>query len=107
MLRRSDCFNEAYGWAPSFFERGGSGICTQAGQIGTFIRSWHTTCDEKTYAGGAQIGFVALWSSKTRGDNAVIVLETNDLRRPIVKLRMPSIVHGEDAHARLNILING
>lgn len=72
-----------------------------------FIRACQLAWDETTHAGGGQIGFVAYGSSRTRHSNPVIVIETSDLRRPVVKLRMPSMAYGEDALARLNILING
>ena len=72
----------------------------------TFIRSWRLKWDETTYAGGGQIGFAAYGSSRTRRHNAVLVIETNDLRRPVIKLPMLTVADGEKAHARLSILIN-
>jgi hypothetical protein len=73
----------------------------------TFIRSWRLTWGETTLAGGGQVGFVVYGSSKTRRHNAVIEIETSDLRRPVIKLRMPTLAYGEQARARLDILING
>jgi len=36
----------------------------------------------------------------------VMEIATNDLKRPIVKLRMPSMAYAEQANARLNMLLN-
>lgn len=71
------------------------------------IRRWHLVWDETTYAGGGQIGFAAYGSSRTRRHNAVLIIETNDLRRPIIKLPMVTVGYAENAQVRLNILING
>lgn len=73
----------------------------------TFIRTWRLTWGETTRAGGGQIGFAAYGSSHTERHDAVLEIETSDLRRPIIKLRMPTVAYGEHARARLNILING
>jgi hypothetical protein len=73
----------------------------------SFIRSWQLTWDERTYASGGQIGFAAFGSSRTKRFNAMLVIATSDLRRPIIKLPMLTVAAGENANARLSILING
>lgn len=71
-----------------------------------FVQSWRITWRERTSAGGAQFGVVAVGSAETRYDNVVLEITTNDVKRPIIKLPMSSLRYAEETSARLKIMIN-
>lgn len=73
----------------------------------SIIHAWTLRWSENTYAGGVMAGFVGFGSTNTSQHNAVLEIETNDYRRPLIKLRMPSMRYAEHARARLRALVNG
>jgi hypothetical protein len=70
-----------------------------------FVQSWRITWREKTSAGGAKFGIVAVGSAETRYENVVLEITTNDLKRPIIKLPMSSLRYAEETSARLKIML--
>jgi len=72
----------------------------------SFIRRWNLIWEEQTRTAGVGNAFVYFASSRTQRRKAVLVIHTNDLNRPIVRLSMSSMEYAEQASARLEILVN-
>lgn len=75
----------------------------------SYIRAWNTKWDENTVAktSPSAFGLGSRSESNTRISNIVLEIGTNDLKRPIIKIRVPSIPYAEQWSSRLDILLNG
>lgn len=72
----------------------------------SFIRTWRLVYDEKTSAGGAVVGMVAVGSGNTMRYNVAIEVGTTDINRPLLRIWMPNYAYAEHAMERMTILIN-
>jgi hypothetical protein len=73
----------------------------------SYIRSWKTTWTENTSvtAGEGLVGGANV-KARTSTSNVVIEIGTNDLKRPLIKIRAPSKEYAEQWNSRLAVLFN-
>jgi len=71
-----------------------------------FVQSWQVTWRERTSGSGAQFGGMTVGSANIRYDKVFLVITTNDIKRPIIKMSMSSRRYAEETASRLKIMIN-
>lgn len=72
----------------------------------SYIRSWNTTWTENTTATAGQGLIGTNVQAKTSTSNVAIEIGTNDLKRPLIKIRVPSMAYADQWNSRLSILLN-